>query len=165
MAWPLPRGPSPQISSLPAERLGWRSTTPSQLKVPAPSAGLAPAQGAWVPSACALPGRPSPAPSRLAGGAERSGFPTPQAPEPFAGSHKGPVSWRRSGGNQPGPWPAVPLPIQLAPAPRQLPLQPLGSHGKGVQGPRYCPSSSRELGRGAARAQHLEEGPWPSGHR
>lgn len=67
----------------------------------------------------------------------------PHAPEPFAGSHKGPVSWRRSAGNQPGPWPAAPLPIQLAPAPPRLPLQPLGRAGKGAQGPWYRPSSSR----------------------
>lgn len=148
----LPRGPSPQISPLPAEGLGWRSTTPSQLKVPEPSSGLAAAQKARVPSQpTALPGCPSPAPLRA--GRRRRALRIPHAPQPFAGSHKGPVSWRRSAGNQPGPWPAAPLPIQLAPAPPQLPLQPLGRVGKGAQGPWYRPSSSR--GRvGVARVQH-----------
>lgn len=60
----------------------------------------------------------------------------PHAPKPFAGSHKGPVSWRRSAGNKPGPWPAAPLPIQLAPAPPQLPSQlPQGGGGGGGAGP------------------------------
>lgn len=86
LAWPgpspltsLPRGPSPQISPLPVERLGWRSTTPSQLKVPAPSAGLARAQKARVPSASAARG---PLPLSPPGGQEARS--APDSPRPRA---------------------------------------------------------------------------------
>lgn len=138
-----PRGPSPQISPLPAEGLSWRShhTFLAQSSRAQRRAGSGPESQGPLPTvrAARVPFPPVPLRARR----RRRALRIPHAPEPFAGSHKGPVSWRRSAGNQPGPWPAAPLPIQLAPASPQLPLQPLGRAGKGAQGPWYRPSSSR----------------------
>lgn len=124
------------------------------------SQGLEPAQEARRPLSPPLPGCPSPTPSWA--GAHGAG---PHAPEPFAGSRKGPVSWRRSAGNQLGPWPAAPLPIQLAPS-LQLPSQPLETEGEGAWSLLYCPSSSRgdgEGGSGCSIASKLSARPKPSG--
>lgn len=113
-----------------------------------------------VPSSYRCQGAPPPLPSWA--GAHGAG---PHAPEPFAGSRKGPASWRRSAGNQLGPWPAAPLPIQLAPS-LQLPSQPLETEGEGARSPPYGPSSSRrdgEGGPGCSIASKLKARPKPSG--
>lgn len=159
MAWPLPRGPSPQISSLPAERLGWRSTTPSQLKVPAPSTGLAPAQEAWVPSACALPGCPSPAP--LQAGRRRRALRIPHAPGPRAvcrlaqGAGFLEEIRRKSAGPLASSSPPNPAGARSSAAPLAAP----GEVWKRGAGPSVLPFLLRELGWGATRVQHLGRRP------
>lgn len=160
----LPRGPGPRISPLPAEGRGGRSATPSRLKVPAPSGGLAPAQGARRALPPALP--PCPSPARLhrgRAGRRRGALGSPRAPQPLAASHKGPVSWRRSAGNQPGPRPAAPLPIQLAPAPPRLPSRPPGRAGDGARGPGSAlPPPRRRVGVALGATRAAEEGPYPA---
>lgn len=161
------RGPSP-LPSLPPRRpppthlsarrrtgLEARHTFPAQSSSSARrAAGTGP--GSLGPRRPAPPGRPAPAPlrsppRRQAGGAEP---PDPPRPEPLAGPHKGPVSWRRSGGNQPGPRPAAPLPIQLAPAPPPLLLRAR----RGAGGGPWVLPFLQGLGGGSE-----EEGPGPGG--
>lgn len=76
---PSQRGPSPQISPLPAGG-GCQSTTPHQLGVPAPRRGLQAAQEARRPLPPALPGSPPLALWR-AGGRRHS---APDSPHPRA---------------------------------------------------------------------------------
>lgn len=146
--WPLPAHRLPQrpqptnlSSSCRRTKLEKHHTFSAQSSRAQRRAGSGPESQGPLPTvrAARVPFPPVPLRARR----RRRALRIPHAPEPFAGSHKGPVSWRRSAGNQPGPWPAAPLPIQLAPAPPRLPLQPLGRAGKGAQGPWYRPSSSR----------------------
>lgn len=156
----LPGGPSPQISLLPAERLVRRGTTPSQLKVLEPIAGLATAQKAWVPShPPELPGcAPPPLPSGRAGGAKRSVFPTPQSRSQARTRGRFPGGDQQEIGRAPGQ--RLPSQSSWRPLLPSSPRSPWGGLGRGrrVLGTTLPPPRGGWGGSGAA----AEEGPWPS---
>lgn len=180
--WPLPAHRLPQrpqptnlSSSCRRTKLEKHHTFSAQSSRAQRRAGSGPESQGPLPTvrAARVPFPPVPLRARR----RRRALRIPHAPEPFAGSHKGPVSWRRSAGNQPGPWPAAPLPIQLAPASPQLPLQPLGRAWEGGAGPLVPPFLlPRESGGGsgaagrkkapgpAAADKHLSPFPHYGGH-
>lgn len=158
----LPRGPSPQIS-LPAERRGRRGATPSQLKVPAPSARLAPAQEAWVPAGPGQPGCPSPAP-RPAPPRGQEAQSAPDSPRPGAvrrlaqGAGFLEEIRRKSAGPPASNSPPDPAGARSSAAPLAAP----GGLGRG-RGALGAPLPPGVGGSGAGSSE--EEGPRPGGHR